>query len=162
MCFKVSDCAVRPRCQSFLLLEWGNFISQPLCLFSCWCKNSGLSAAFIFSKEHSLIRAPACWEAKVLLTSGLMKRLRSHQIGWTCAVASSLLQSFLRHLLQEAAVEPGESTDWKEYMERHRRVLQTHGWVTWWPVPAQHTEMSYSALFCFHDSLKARNQSRFM
>ncbi len=42
-----------------------------------------------------------------------------------------LTQSFLRHLLQEAAMEPGESIDWKEHLERHWGVLQTHGWVTW-------------------------------
>lgn len=38
-----------------------------------------------------------------------------------------LWQSFLRHLLQEAAVEPGEGADRKKHLERHRRVLQTHG-----------------------------------
>lgn len=40
-------------------------------------------------------------------------------------------QDFLRHLLQEAAVESGESTDREEHLERHRRVLQTRGWVAW-------------------------------
>lgn len=38
-------------------------------------------------------------------------------------------QSFLRYLLQEAAVEPCESIDRKEYLERDRGVLQTYGWA---------------------------------
>lgn len=36
-------------------------------------------------------------------------------------------QSFLRYLLQEAAVESCESIDRKEYLERDRGVLQTYG-----------------------------------
>lgn len=39
-----------------------------------------------------------------------------------------LCQGFLRYLLQEAAVEPCESTDRKEHLEWYWGVLQTHGW----------------------------------
>lgn len=40
-----------------------------------------------------------------------------------------LFQSFLGYLLQEAAVEPCESIDRKEYLERDWGVLQTYGWA---------------------------------